>query len=141
MRIEKASLRSSCLNRCSLSGFAPTLREMRRRYASWSGRRRWSLSHMRTIAVSSFHHYCSVAYTRPILPSVLSSSDSRHMDSHFFHIRSVHELVAEQRTRDPELVPGTASIFRSSCTHHVLRRLVMHSHQPILLFRSKTRIP
>ena len=58
-------------------------------------------------------------------PSLLSSLDSRHMDRHIFRIRSVHELVAERRVRDPELVTGTASFLRSSCTHHVLHRLVM----------------
>lgn len=47
------------------------------------------------------------------------------MDRHFFHVRSVHELVAEQHLRDPELVTGAASLFRSSCTRHVLHRLVM----------------
>jgi hypothetical protein len=69
------------------------------------------------------------------LPSVLSSGDSRHMDCHFFHIRTVHGLVAEQLTRAPELAPGAASLFRSSRTHHVLRRLVMlRAPNPLLVW-------
>jgi len=122
------SSRSSCPN-SYLAGFAPTPREMTRRYASRSGRRRWSLLHMRTTAVKSFFHYCTVLSLThdPVLffPSVLSSRDSRHLDCRFFRIHSVHGLVAGQLTRDPELVAGTASLFRSSCTHHVLHRLVM----------------
>ena len=131
--MNKTLFRSSCPNRY-LPVFAPTPREMRKRYASWSGRRRWSLSHMRTIAVSkslssTIAVPITLTHTRPpflLFPSVLSSCDSRHMDGHFFHIRTVHGLVAEQLIRGPGLVTGTASLFRSSCTHHVLRRLVMH---------------
>ena len=49
------------------------------------------------------------------------------MDCHFFRVRAVHELVAEQHIRVPELAPGAASLFRPSRTHHVLHRLVMHA--------------
>jgi hypothetical protein len=119
--------RSSCPNR-DLPRFVPTLRKMRRRYASWSGRRRWSLSHMRTTAVNLFssnHCSCSLNTDTLLSLSVLSSRDSRHMDCRLFHLRSVHELVAKLRIRDPELDTRTAGLFRPSCTHHVLRRLVM----------------
>ena len=97
---------------------------------------------MRTTAVRSSFHYCTVTHpdTRP--SSVPSSHYFRHMDCHFFHVRSVHELVAKQLTRDPKLVESTASLFCSSCTHHVLRRLVMspnHFFLPLVLVLKRER--
>ncbi len=59
--------------------------------------------------------------------------DSRHMDRRFFHVRSVHGLVAEFRVWNLELVTSVARLFRPRRTHHVLRRLVMHQPAFILL--------
>jgi hypothetical protein len=103
---------------------------MRKRCASWSGRRRWSPSPMRTTAVCLFFFPCVVQpdmTPRSSSPSVLPSRDARYMDRHFFHVRSVHGLVAEFHPRNLELVTGAPGIFRPSGTRDVLHRLVMNA--------------
>jgi hypothetical protein len=53
--------------------------------------------------------------------SVLSSTDTRRMDWYFFHIRSLHGLVAEFLLRNVELATGAAGLLRTCGAYHVLR--------------------
>ena len=46
------------------------------------------------------------------------------MDRLFFHVHSIHELVAKLRVRNLELVTRVASLFRLGRACHVLHRLV-----------------
>jgi hypothetical protein len=52
--------------------------------------------------------------------SVLSSTDTCHMDWHFFHVCSIHGLVAQFLAWHIELVTSPASILRPSSTCDVL---------------------
>ena len=61
------------------------------------------------------------------------------MDRRVLHVRAVHELVAECRVRDVELVADAASLFRPGGAHHVLRRLV-NAHPPASPLRFLTGI-
>ncbi len=81
-----------------------------------------------------FYECCVIIHSdADPLASILPSRDSRHMDRRFFHVRSVHGLVAEFRVWNLELVTSVARLFRPRRTHHVLRRLVMHQPAFILL--------
>lgn len=111
-------------------GSGRILQAMRSKCASWLVRLRWSLSRMRTTTVrtSSLLSLVRVGPNSDAVQfsSVLSPTDSRHMDRHFLHVCSLHELVAKLHIRHLELATDPASVFRSGGTCNVLRRLVCY---------------
>ena len=84
-------------------------------------------AHMEPLAYANHRSECPLRppFSGPLLIrsfiSVLSSTDTRYMDWYFFHIRSLHGLVAEFLLRNFELATDAAGLLRPCGAYYVLR--------------------
>jgi hypothetical protein len=89
-------IRPSCQSQ-DRPGSVRICQAMRNKYASWSHRRRWSLSRSRTAAVSIWNMRLLTSFPShaDIRSSVFSSGHTGRVDLRFFRVRSLHGLVAK----------------------------------------------